>query len=799
MKGYFGAGLIALGIFVAVIGGFVLNAQTVTTCETQWDFVTDIGGAFQGDDSDMDVEYDPTGNMTGWTAFDRPNQGWISGVLPSYTDSINLYRVSTGDRSYTSYTIGWNADDHAGNVRDPQYRVGVGTERATGTMTENFGFHNSEVTTVLARGTSMNYGCFGAPLSAVSSVIPGYSDLDVLDIAMSNTARSYPCFAVGQMSDGMGQYTHAGSTYDLVLATFTASAWSTTVSIDVSNGIADLDGKRYPLSDVVVVWGQAQWNATGDYVQYTSTSATGTIDGDIKYLDAAKGFVLSPGTVKWSDMEHTAHAGSSSPELEITFDTGSVYEAVSQGTIYYTVPGSSARSELAAFDYVGGPSSSTVTVTPYGGTVTEASGGTTGSVSVALSSGTFTFLANGSAAGTLETSVTAVSSFVIEWGTSTITASAVAYDDQGQGDAMDGVSGTTTTADLSYVSYSPTDHEEPYSTTYWYNGQSNASVTVAVRATQPSTSATITFRGPSGNTSVEVAYGSGGYTVGGVAVGGWEGVEVTCGYGTVTATPIGSFTSFLDYRAVGSPRTVLASGAVGGGTVESMAVSAGSSGTYLMSMCVVSTTARIDGGGLYLQNASMSLQAMFPGSDAVSVMIGSAAKMGDSITFRSGTVTATLPVDPKAQTIMVDGAWQPFNGVTFRWYSSTGPSAEVDGIVFPAAVYLNGKTYDAGKIWAETRGGTMTEVMDAPEGWTMTLDGVWAPSVFLYDGKNDAATTTELGSFADGVFKWSKNDVVLTMMGVSILGGFIGSYYRWMDIWDWAAILGTIAVLWVIL
>lgn len=798
MKGYFGIGLIALGIFVAVLGGFVLNAQTVTTCETQWDFVTDIGGAFQGDDSDMDVQYDPTGNMTGWTAFDQPNQGWISGVLPEFTDSINLYRVSTGDRSYTSYVIGWNADDHDGVTRDPQYRVSLGSDRVLGTMVQGFGLHSSEAVTAFARGSDVRYGSFGAPLSAVSSIVPGYSDLDVLDISMASTQGGYPCFAIGQMSVGLSDYVH-GATYTVAMNTFLASGWSTTATIYVNDGIAEVGGQRFPLSDVVVVWGQAQFNGAGDFTHYCSTRGTGTIDGDIKYLDAAKGFVLSPGTVTWSDMEYNVSAGSSEPVLDLSFEVGNLSESVSQGTVYYTVPGSSARSELMDFSFSGNLATSAVFVTPSGGTVFQANGDRTGAISVTFSEGVFTFQANGQAAGTLQTAASSISSIVIEWGTGTITASAVAYDDLDQGHSMQGTPGTTTTAILSYVSYTPTTHTESYSTTYWYNGQSNASVTVAVRAVQPSTSATLTFRGPSGNTAVEVSFGSSGYTVGGVLIGGWEGVEVACGYGTVTATPIGSFTSFFDYKAVGSPRTIVASGAVGGGTVDSMAVSAGSSGTYLMSMCVVSTTARIADGGLYLQNASMSLQAMFPGSDAVSVMIGSAAKMGDSITFSSGTSSATLPVDPRAQTIMINGAWQPFNGVTFRWYSSSGPTAEVDGRVFPAAVYLNGQTYDAGKIWAETRGGTMTEIMDAPESWTMSLDGVWAPSVFMYDGKNEAATTTELGNFADGVFKWSKNDVILTMMGVSVLGGFMGSYYRWMDIWDWAAIIGTIAVLWVML
>lgn len=83
MKGMFGAMLIGLAIFVAILGGYLLNAEKVTTCETEWEYVTDVSGAFQGDKSDLDVPYNPPANVTGWSAIDDPegNGGWISGVL----------------------------------------------------------------------------------------------------------------------------------------------------------------------------------------------------------------------------------------------------------------------------------------------------------------------------------------------------------------------------------------------------------------------------------------------------------------------------------------------------------------------------------------------------------------------------------------------------------------------------------------------------------------------------------------------------------------------------------------------
>lgn len=80
MKGMFGAGLIALGIFVAVIGGFLFNAETVTTCSTDWEYVTDIAAAFQGEKSDLDVDYDPASNVTGWSDVQGYNNGLVAGV-----------------------------------------------------------------------------------------------------------------------------------------------------------------------------------------------------------------------------------------------------------------------------------------------------------------------------------------------------------------------------------------------------------------------------------------------------------------------------------------------------------------------------------------------------------------------------------------------------------------------------------------------------------------------------------------------------------------------------------------------
>lgn len=93
----------------------------------------------------------------------------------------------------------------------------------------------------------------------------------------------------------------------------------------------------------------------------------------------------------------------------------------------------------------------------------------------------------------------------------------------------------------------------------------------------------------------------------------------------------------------------------------------------------------------------------------------------------------------------------------------------------------------------------MVEVLDASTTWTMTLDGVWAPSVFLYEGQNVASSSVEIADFMHGEYRWDSNTFIIVLMAVSIVGGIIGSYFKVVDAWDWIAIIGTVGVLWLVL
>lgn len=799
MKGYFGIGLIAIGIFVAVMGGYILNADTVSTCSTEWEYVTDVGAAFQGDDSDMDVGYNPPENITGWSYKDAYNNGRLSGVDYGDTTATNTYRAVVGDASIVAYSLTVMATDTDGLTRPASYSATVANYGTySGTMPEEFGLYGPEAVTLFSYGSDTEEGVFAMSLADLPSIVPDYSNIYTLGLSVS-TSGIIPCVASVSFSTSGGVFTHSGQTYrNMAFSDVQAIDASDTAVVYCKESVVAFGSTKLPLGSVYLVWGQAQFNGSGVADASVSVTLSATLDdAPWAYVDPAEGVVPVYGTYTSNTMSFVSHATSSTPTVEISF--GEHASSNASGAIFAD------GTEIAQWVWVGSGSAHVWEVTPTGGTqVTQGDSTPTGTLTATVSSGLFTFSFDGASA-TYQSTSTTFSELSVSL---TVTGESFPWTveitrDNGTATVFSGTESVASpmVGDLSYVSYQPTPTTVQYSTVYWYNGESeqNAQVVMAFTADSLPASNTVLFRGPDGNSPVTIRCDSSGvWTVGSVAIGEWAGIQLTVGYGQMVIEPISQFRTFLDYVTVETETSVYGGTAVGGGTITSIAVSEHPSGSSLR-MCVVSTTIHIPEGGLYLQNGNLDMGAAFPGAQAVSVMLGSAAKMGESITFASGGDSETIQVDPDRRMLYIDSRWYDFNGVTFRWYSSTGPSATIDNHTYGPAIYHNGSTYASGKIWAEVDGGKMVEVLDASTTWTMTLDGVWAPSVFFYEGENVASSSVELGDFTSGEYQWDKNTFIIVMMAVSIAGGMIGSYFKFVDAWDWVAIIGTVGVLWVVL
>lgn len=819
MKGRLGLGLVALGIFVGVMGGYLLNADTVTTCSTEWEYVTDIAGAFQGDRSDLDEGFDTPANATGWSYMDSFNNGRISGVEwePGGT---SVYAVTVGEVRTSDGTIVAQALSHSGtSTPDATLTESGGGKTLSGSLMPSGWGLNSEAVTLYVHDGVQEPGAFAVPVSEVAWCVTGNDDMDLVTFSAPSVS-GYPAFA----------YIPETSTATIVWAGATTVAFYAVAEASDSDAVyrtveqtVEIAGETYPASKVFLVWGKSQRNGTGPFADSVSVSYVGRMAGQVEYMDAAQGVVPTVGTYTTSELAFTYHPGSASPTMSMSFSNrnangDAVSECACQGTVAIAFPGSPETVQVLTYGFASGANdqASLFLAVAGGSEQTFSASDGRGSLEMSMSGGTMSFTANGQSAGSYSVAfpsgASALSAIVVETDATSAspsrTVSVIADDGQGHSVeyAAKGYPAQEWTAPLDYSTYTTVTTTHSFDRAYWRNSAfyDAASMRMAFRPSDPGAICMdeIVFHGTSGTDTVNVLYDpSAGWRVSGTDIGTWPAIELEVGGGKAYARPIRAFASFFDYSLMGTQVEVPVS-ALGDGAIASMeAVPASGTGYAGLRMAVLATTVRLPGGGQYLQDAELSLARSFPDSKAVSVMLGSAARMGTSITFASASsqASATLPVDPDGIRVLVGGAWHPFNGVTFRWVSDSMPAETIDGTVYSPAIYHRGQSYAAGTIWAETKNGRMTKVVDAGDDWTMTLDGVWAPALFMYDGHNIASSGTELADWSHPRFQWSANDMILIMMGVSIIGGLVGSYFRLTDIWDWMAIIGTVGALWLFL
>lgn len=827
MNGRLGLGLVALGIFIGVLGGFLLNAETVTTCSTEWTYVTDVGGAFVGDTSDLDEAYDPPANATGWSYLDQFNEGYISAVDYKTADRTNVWRIYTGSQGTAQGTLDVVAEDYSGTDLEPEATVSEpGGRTSTETMPDGFGLHNSAVVTFYVHGDDTEAGAFGTTLQHLLDCITGYDEMGTVTLTVTSSG-GYPAFAKVSESTGVVVYRPSGfPSANVAAATFSAVYADPVVKVFRAEGRAEIGGSSCPISDVVLVWGKAQWAGTGTYDADASVSYVGTLAAPAAYMDATKGVSPVEGNYVTEEVVFTHHEGSDEPSLTIdvpgTVGGNNVGLGTSKAVVDIVWSDGSRQLSAVVAEYYVGPQASGASVSIDSGTpVSVQEGPGPLEIVVSIASGTLSVTVNGASAGSSAISSPApglsVSAFRLRMsgvdGSTLMDYEATAMADDGSGQEHSYSSGgssddwTGSTAYDTWTSQSTTHH---FARAYWRNGYSNSSVTMVFAAADgemvqhldQAYRNVLAFRGAGGGTLTrEISFDpSAGWSVQSVPVGMWPAIELTVSDGKAVARPVQRFGTFSDYDVLDLP-TVVYSGTAVPETVQSIEAVRAATGYENIRIAVTSTVTRIDNGGLFLQDASFSVQRSFPDADAVSIMLGSAARMGASITFASASAgtSASLPVDPDRATIYVGGGWQPFNGVTFRWLSSDYGPVSIEGRVFEAAIYSGGQQYDAGAIWAQLKNGKMLKVIDAGDDWTVTLDGVWAPATFLYEGQNIASKSTELADWTHPKFQWSKDDFLIIMMGVSILGGLAGAYFRLVDLWDWTAIIGTVGCLWLFL
>lgn len=810
MKGAFGVMLVALGIFLAILGGYLLNAETVTTCQTDWQYVTDVSGAFTGDRSDMDVEYSPPSNVTGWSYKQGYNDGYISGVAFTENPRVNSYSAYRGTAvGFDTGTLTMTAAQTSGSVYRAGYTATIGSESADGTMQEGWGSANPEVVALLSiPGRPTVEGAFGVPLTEVMNLIPHQEIYSAVTFTADSPVSGYPAFAVVEKTVSTRSYTHGARTYyNVAVVSFDAVASATSAKVLVMESAVRIGERLYPASDVMLVWGNAQFAGQGTASATATFSMLYELASERIYVNPAFGVYATSGTVDVASVDVTSHPASRETTLTVSLSIGSGdlnYEGdINVFSTYNASTGQGSGGRLlASWRWICSDSPiSVLAITPAGGS--EQSFSIEGTVEITVTffgrppSPKVTFAVNGQDAGQIVAPIGQVAAWYATAARAnnsaenrTATVTFTAEKENGDTEVAEGLGAHA--LDISYVTTTQTITPVSYNTAWWSNGYSNSSVTMAFQSSSSTAVYTdMTIHGPGGTASLLVIHSSNGWYVEleerGTSIGKWPAIEVEVSSSGATVRPLGSFTSFLDYVVIASPVRIDVP------LPFQVIREIETDGDAAMPMLMVSTTTRISEGGLYLRDATLDLAEAFPGELAISLTIGSAAHTGDSITVSRGAASAVLPVD--GDRIYVGEAWRPLNGIVFRWMSPSAPAVTAGGVTYSAGIYERGQMLAAGKVWAMV-GGQAYEVIDSAEAFQMTLDGVWAPATGLYFGENEAAEKTELADFTKGEYRWDKNDFLIVVMAVCLLGGVAGAYLKRVTLVDWAVIGVAVSVIW---
>lgn len=807
MKGAFGVMLVALGIFLAILGGYLLNAETVTTCQTDWQYVTDVSGAFSGDRSDMDVEYSPPSNVTGWSYKQGYNDGYISGVSYTETTRVNSYSAYRGAAvGFDTGTLTVTASQTSGSVYRAGFTATIGSESVEGSMDEGWGVANSEVVGLLSiPGRPTVEGAFGVPLSTVMDLIPHQEIYSSVTFTADSPVSGYPALAVIEKTVSTRSYTHGATTYyNVVVVSMDATASATSAKVMVMESAVRIGDALYPMSDVMLVWGNSQFGGQGTATPSATFSMIYELASERIYVNPAFGVYATSGTIDVASVNVTNHP--TSTETTLTVEMRSTQGSVTyEGGIYAErtfSDGQGSGAHLASWRWIGDGTSSVLGLTLQGGSEQSFSADD-GSIDIVVTfeghsaTSTVTFSVNGEDAGSIVSSVTQVAAWYVTAGRSNdspespyATVRFTAEKQNGDTEVAEGLGAHN--LDMSYVTTTQTITPVSYNTAWWANGYSNSSVTLAFQSSSSTAVYTdMTLHGPGGTASLLVGHSSNGWFVEleeqSANVGKWPAIEVELSSSGAVVRPLGAFTSFLDYSVIASPVRI---------DVQlpfQVIKEIETDGDRAMPMLVVSTTTRITEGGLYLRDATLNLASAFPEELAISLTIGSAAHTGDSITVSRGAASAVLPVD--GDRIYIGEAWRPLNGIVFRWMSPEAPAVSAGGVTYSAGIYERGQMLAAGKVWAMVNGQAY-EVIDSAEAFQVTLDGVWAPATGLYFGENEAAEKTELADFTKGEYRWDKNDFLIVVMAVCLLGGVAGAYLKRVTLVDWAVIGVAVSVIW---
>lgn len=287
--GQVGVIIIIASLFFSIGGGFLFNTKDVTACGTEFDYVTDIVGAFTGTQGNIEIEHNPAENLTGYSVYSPESTDFKSSTIPGIAYTLanpNGYWIqrATGDPSTQTLTISHNLSISGGSGGRVTYNFGSGTSPTTD-ATVPWGLNNSETRTILFTNGITHVRVVGVTVYDLVHAYMTWKNLSSLDtnkirIYFDSSTNEYPGFITNQSFDtyhssGSGGY--YGINIEVKYGTI-----QNDIIVNPTNGSIRIGDNTYSWTEVYAVWGESNT---------TSAAMTMVLGGDVvtEYINPLNG------------------------------------------------------------------------------------------------------------------------------------------------------------------------------------------------------------------------------------------------------------------------------------------------------------------------------------------------------------------------------------------------------------------------------------------------------------------------------------------------------------------------------
>lgn len=847
VKGQIGAIIIIIAIMGSVLGGFMLNASNVTGCTTNYKYVTDVAGAFSGTGADMEVEYNPYANISGYTVYDPMGSGgnldYVHGISYTQTQGSSGYWIETLDSDTEMYPM----DIHSDTDSD-QATIQYGDYTYTWTQVQGAG-HYHVATTIFSYSSYSNLNINGSTIVGVnlitisdimSSLKASKVNMDVSQFILSIddfTANGYPGF-IGKVS-----YTYKETSTDKNYI-FTAGCNSSQITVYPKTNTCDIaDQKGVALTDVYLAWGSGS-----NHSENVSIMATSGGHRTNSYIDPAYGVIPIKEDVTRSVSTYE-QVFSDKLYLAIQFKAFGEGEAA-KGSIYYTYSDdvgneqtvkmvdwsvtktSSTNISLHAIFYKSDGSrvvTASATLTPV-----DNATATMIQAVVYLSSGEWTQFSVGSAndSGTVsyENLITKTVTTPMAGKVDKVRSDLPTSEKPWSSSYLQRISYTLTdgtehvqTSDNASYTQSVTENkwitkkiEYHTNTTYWYNGYDVSSMSIVFPKTafdgKTTLSGTDVFKifWNTANgylySNVTIELKDDYWYVNTIPIGNWPAISVRI-YKDISGTPylgvipIQSFDNFINYTEVSTSEIPVGLAVLdsAGKEVSSYKIT---SLKMLLWDCtktvhrheVVNTVVFLESGGLYTQDGVFNEKQSFPNDTMVKLRIMSAVHVGDGITIKnSAGEKVFFKTDRVSNWVDDAGNVCAFADLSIFYVDKSVPAVVIDGKTYKAGMYYTNpdgsKTFiEKGYLYYQFgTNGAITKVgeKESTNDWSVTLNGVWAMSTSYSTGENVGSSHVEWDGLS-GLWAWTDTDTVLVFSGICLLMLVLCAWRYQMSGLDWA-------------